>query len=63
MARLKGSKNKVASVLPDVCNLSPAERLMLLANLIVDRILDDQAKDQKLYKQIEELADVGIPAS
>lgn len=53
MARTKGSKNKNSVVLPDVCALSPEQRLELLANLIVDRILDDLESDQKLLKRIK----------
>lgn len=52
MARLKGSKNKVTVTLPDECNLLPEQRIELLANLIIDRILEDQIDDQKLLKEI-----------
>lgn len=53
MARLKGSKNKVTVVLPDICTLTPKERIELLANLMIDRILADQTKGQKLYRDIK----------
>lgn len=53
MARPKGAKNKTTVVLPDVCTLSPKERIELLANLMIDRILNDQTTDQKLYKTIK----------
>ena len=52
MARTKGSTNKVKVHLPDICALSSEQRIELLANLIIDRILDDQTHDQKLLKQI-----------
>lgn len=52
MARPKGAKNKVSVTLPDICSLSPEQRLELLANLIVDRILEDQTVGQKLLKRI-----------
>ncbi len=52
MARTKGSKNRVAVTLPDVCKLSPEQRLELLANLMIDHILEDQATGQKLFKRI-----------
>ena len=53
MARSKGIKNKVTVVLPDVCTLTPKERLELLANLMIDRILTDQSTGQKLYENIK----------
>ncbi len=54
MARPKGVKNKNTEEVPDICRLSPAERIELLANLIVDRILDDQAHGKKIYRKIKE---------
>jgi hypothetical protein len=52
MARTKGSNNKVTVTLPDICKLPPDERVELLANLIIDQILEDQAAGQKLLKTI-----------
>lgn len=52
MARPKGSKNKNSSALPPYTDISTEERIAVLANLIVDRILEDQHNDNKLLKQI-----------
>jgi hypothetical protein len=52
MARLKGSTNKNISVQPATISLSTEERLVFLANIIVDRIMDDQLSGQKLLKVI-----------
>jgi hypothetical protein len=53
MSRPKGVKNKVTVELPDACNLSPIERIELLANLMIDRILLDQSGNQELLKAID----------
>ena len=42
MARTKGTRNKNTS-LPDAFSLKTDERILLLANLIVDRIMADQS--------------------
>jgi len=63
MARTKGSKNKITSVLPDICNLTPKERIDLLANLIIDRILEDQNNGHKLIKNIGDNHDTRKVAS
>ena len=42
MARPVGSKNKIAKSLPPTYYLSSEERIVMLANIIVDRILEDQ---------------------
>ena len=52
MARQKGSKNKNLSVQPETISLSIEERIDFLANIIVDRIMDDQSDGQKLLKVI-----------
>ena len=52
MGRKKGSKNKQTSALPSYAGLSTDEKLTALANLIVDRILDDQRNKEVLLKQI-----------
>lgn len=52
MARTKGAKNKIAVHTPDICSLTPEQRIELLANLIIDRIIEDQAADQKLLRSI-----------
>ncbi len=53
MARTKGAKNKQTAQLPEFCSLDPTERLQLLANLMVDRILEDQANNKKLLRKIK----------
>ncbi len=50
MARLRGSKNKNSKVVTS--SLSSQERIRLLANLIIDRMLEDQKSGQKLLKTI-----------
>ncbi len=52
MARRKGSINKNPPAAPDTIQLSTEERLEFLANLIVERILEDKAKGQPLLKKI-----------
>jgi len=52
MARHKGSKNKNSSALPMYFALSTEERVLVLANLIVDRIQADQRNDSHLLKKI-----------
>ena len=47
MARPKGVKNKIQVALPEVCSLSAEERIELLANLMIDRILSGQAQPKK----------------
>jgi hypothetical protein len=54
MARLKGSKNKNSGETPLYSTLPTEERLLVIANLIVDRILEDQANGGKLLKQVRE---------
>ena len=46
MARPKGIRNKNSS-LPDAFSLKTDERIKLLANLIVDRIMADQSKTKE----------------
>ncbi len=52
MARPLGSKNKNSSALPQFATLLTEERILVLANLIVDRILEDQRDDSKLLKKL-----------
>lgn len=61
MARPKGTKNKVSVTLPEVCNLSSSERIELLANLMIDRILDDQSHGQKLYRNLKRQGYAKLP--
>jgi hypothetical protein len=53
MARLKGSTNKHISSQPVTIALSTEGRLEFLANIIVDRIIDDQNSGQALLKSIK----------
>ena len=52
MARLKGSKNKNSSALPEYSLLTSDQRIEVLANMIVDRILEDQNSGEKLLGKI-----------
>jgi hypothetical protein len=52
MSRTKGSANKNPPAVPDTVNFSTEERLELIASLIVDRILEDQATGQSLLKAL-----------
>ena len=52
MARLKGSKNKNSSALPEYSLLTSEQKIEVLANLIVDRILEDQNSGEKLLSKI-----------
>lgn len=54
MARLKGSLNKNSTVRPATSSLSTEERIHFLANLIIDRILEDQRNGQALLKSINQ---------
>ena len=52
MARTTGSTNKNPPAVPDTVLLTTEERIEFLANLIVDRMLEDHANGQKLLKSI-----------
>ncbi len=52
MGRLKGSLNKNSQSRPSTSSLSSHERIQFLANLIIDRILEDQKNDQVLLKKL-----------
>lgn len=52
MARTKGSKNKNSSALPEYSALPTEEKLTIIANLIVDRIFDDQHTDNELLMEL-----------
>ena len=54
MARTKGSENKSAMIRPPTSTLTAEERMQLVANLIVDRILDDEQNGQKLLKELSQ---------
>lgn len=57
MARLKGSKNKNSSALPDYAMLSTQERISVLANLIVDRMYDDLQGKQTILRKLPYVAE------
>ena len=52
MPRPKGSKNKTSSV-PHTINMTIQERIEFLANVIVDRIIEDRKNGQPLLKKIK----------
>ena len=52
MGRLKGSINKISSFRPVTSTLSPEERIHFLANLVIDRILDDQLNGGQIFKHL-----------
>jgi hypothetical protein len=53
VGRTKGSKNQ-NSATPSFFHLSAEERLELLANLMIDKIMEDQTSDKSLLHKIEE---------
>lgn len=53
MARTKGSVNKEPQRVPETIQLTNEQRLEFLANLITDRILEDQNKGQQLLRRIK----------
>jgi hypothetical protein len=52
MARPKGSKNK-KSTQPYTNDMSTSERIELLANIIIDTIIEDQINGSPLLKNIK----------
>lgn len=53
MGRRKGSINQKPQRVPETVLLTTEQRIEFLANLIVDRIAQDQAAGRKLLKRIE----------
>ncbi len=53
MGRVKGSHNKNSTIRPSTSTLTSAERIQLLANLIIDRILEDQRNGKPLLKKLK----------
>jgi PII-like signaling protein len=53
MARLRGSKNKNSGEVPVYMAMSTQERVLVLANMIVDRVMEDQATGGAVLKRIE----------
>jgi len=60
MARTKGSKNKNSAEMPMYTSLPTEEKLFVLANLIIDRIVEDQQTGGKLFRQLVEQGDVRL---
>ena len=60
MARTKGSKNKNSAEMPMYTSLPTEEKLFVLANLIIDRIVEDQRTGGKLLRQLVEQGDVRL---
>lgn len=54
MARLKGSKNKNSEARIVTSSLSPHERIRFIANLIIEKALNDQRNGLVLLKKINE---------
>ena len=54
MGRLKGSINKTSGIRPKTSLLSSEERIKFLANIIIDRIVDDQKNGEPLLNKIKE---------
>lgn len=52
MTRTKESKNKTSTEPVIASNLTTEERITFLANLIIDRIIEDQNNDKILYKKL-----------
>ena len=51
MSRAKGTKNKNTLEPLIASKLSTKERIQFLANLIIDRIIEDQNTEKALYKK------------
>lgn len=54
MSRPKGSKNQQAIATPDTVQFSVEERIKFIADLIADRIAEDEADGFPLLKKIQE---------
>ncbi len=54
MGRIKGSINKTSGIRPKTSLLSSEERIKFLANIIIDRIVEDQKDGQPLLNKIKE---------
>lgn len=57
MARPKGSRNKNSSALPVYVAIPTAERVSVLANLIVDKIYEDLQGKQNILRKLTDVAD------
>ncbi len=54
MARPKGSKNKPKALVVEEFNFTTEQRIKLVANLVVEKILEDQQFAKKLIPLLEE---------
>ena len=52
MGRHIGSKNIKSNVRPSVSNLSTEERIHFIANIIIDKIIEDQKNGGILFKKL-----------
>ncbi len=52
MGRIKGARNKNTIKRPQTSALSTTERIQLLANLVIERILEDQKNGNVLLRKI-----------
>ena len=55
MSRPKGSKNQQAIATPDTVQFTIEERIKFIADLIADRIAEDEADGFPLLKRIQEV--------
>lgn len=58
MSRPKGSKNQQAIATPDTVQFTVEERIKFIADLIADRIAEDEADGFPLLKRIQEADNV-----
>ncbi len=58
MSRPKGSKNQQAIATPDTVHFTVEERIKFIADLIADRIAEDEADGFPLLKKIQEVDNV-----
>ena len=52
VARLKGSKNKNSDEEVITSSLTPDERIKMLANLLIDRMIEDQKDGHRLLRSL-----------
>jgi uncharacterized membrane-anchored protein len=52
MGRHIGSKNIKSNVRPSASNLSTEERIHFIANIIIDKIIEDQKNGGTLFKKL-----------
>ena len=55
MSRPKGSKNQQAIATPDTVQFTVEERIKVIADLIADRIAEDEADGFPLLNKIQEV--------